>query len=333
MNKTLHVTNPYVKHTPESSFLFSIIGDIPTADEWICSELLSMAVRKQNAHDEFSMTCNYFEECPFLHIIGLKNEIALNILRKHFSELIIDGINNEYYISAQVNAKHIKNYHNNKDFIHHIHIYGYDDDNSRVYIADHFENGYFSFETCSFNEINKSRDIINTNIAFVKLKNDARYDLTKEKLNEKINEHVSGENLFYKYNVSVFPDPDSQIEDYYFGIKFYDCLIDILDYGRFPYIRPVVLIFEHVKIIGMLLAIIERKYSANMNELKNKYNKLKEKTEILKNVYIKINMINEFNDGDYNILKDLSQRNALTELIYEIKNRELYIFNMICGTL
>ncbi len=61
MNKTLlHVTNPYVKHTPESSFLFSIIGDIPTADEWICSDLLSMAVRKQNAHDEFSMTCNYF---------------------------------------------------------------------------------------------------------------------------------------------------------------------------------------------------------------------------------------------------------------------------------
>lgn len=44
-------------------------------------------------------------------------------------------------------------------------------------------------------------------------------------------------------------------------------------------------------------------------------------------------MINEFNDGDYNILKDLSQRNALTELIYEIKNRELYIFDMICGTL
>ena len=70
MKKILPVTEPYITHTPESSFLFSLIGNVNTADEWICSRLMSMVVKKENVHDEFSMIGKYFEECPFLHIVG-----------------------------------------------------------------------------------------------------------------------------------------------------------------------------------------------------------------------------------------------------------------------
>ena len=71
--KILPINNPYITHTPESSFLFSLLANIDTSDEWIYSRLLSMVIRKENLHDEFSMVGKYFDECPFLHIVILNS--------------------------------------------------------------------------------------------------------------------------------------------------------------------------------------------------------------------------------------------------------------------
>lgn len=322
MEKILSINKPYITHTPESSFLLSIIHDIPTADEWICSRLLSMVVRKENVHDEFSMIGKYYEECPFFHIVGVRNEIINNVLALSFSDCIEKAINRGYYVSVIVNTKHIHNYGHRSDFLHHIHIYGYNSDSQAVYIADHFKNGYFTFEKCDYSEINRSRDAVDTHIAFVKLLPDVRFDLTYEMIISLIQEHINGENLFAKYNIENTIYPEDPIDSCFFGLKYYDCLIEILRGGRFPYKRPIVLICEHTKILKMLLTIIQRKFVPNIEQLFSLCDDLIKKAELLKYYYIKVQIINHFNEADYNIIQNDEQKIKIIELLLSVKEKE-----------
>ena len=321
-DKKLPVNKQYVVHTPESSFLSSILQEIPTADEWICSRLLSMVVRKENVHDEFSMIGNYFDECPFFHIVSVSDEIIRSVLTLSFSDCIEKAINNGYYVSAIVNTKHIHNYGNSNDFLHHIHIYGYNKDEQTICIADHFRKGHFTFEKCSYLEINRSRDIVDSFIAFVKLLPDVRFDLTSEMMISLIQEHINGENLFVKYNIDNIIYPEDPVDSCFFGFKYYDCLIEILRGGRFPYDRPIVLICEHTKILNMLLTIIQRKFVPNIEQLFSLCDDLMKKAELLKYYYIKVEILNHFNDADYNIIRNDEQKIKIIELLLSVKEKE-----------
>ncbi len=322
MEKILLVNRPYITHTPESSFLFSILPNIPTSDEWICSRLLSMVVRKENVHDEFSLIGNYFEECPFFHIVSVRDEIIKNVLSLHFSDCIEKAINNGYYVSAIINAKHVHNYGKRYDFFHHIHIYGYNEDDQSVCIADHFKNGHFTFGKCSYSEINQSRDIVDSFVAFVKLLPDVRFDLTSEMIISLIQEHINGENLFVKYNIENIIYPEDPIDSCFFGLKYYDCLIEVLRGGRFPYKRPIVLICEHAKILKMLLTIIQRKFVPNIEQLFSLCDDLIKKAEMLKYYYIKVQFINHFDESDYNIIQNDEQKIKVIELLLSVKGKE-----------
>lgn len=322
MEKTLPIHKPYVSHTPESSFLFSILQDIPTADEWICSRLLSMVVRKENVHDEFSMVGNFFAECPFFHIVNVRDEIVNNILMLSFSDCIEKAINGGYYVSAMINTKHINNYMQDIDFLHHVHIFGYDVDKQTVHIADHFRKGYYAFEACSFLEINQSRNGVNSDIAFVKVLPDVRFNLTTEMMISLIREHINGENLFAKYSIENTIYPEDSIDSCFFGLEFYDCLIEILKSGRFPYKRPIVLICEHTKILKMLLIIIQRKCAPDIKQLFSLCDDLIKKAELLKYYYMKVQIINRVNELEYNEIRDYDQIDKITELLFSVKEKE-----------
>lgn len=322
MERFLPLNKPYITHTPGSSFLFSVLQNIPTADEWICSRLLSMVIRKENVHDEFSMTGNYFEECPFFHVIAVRDEIIKNILSLSFSDCIEKAINNGYYVAAYVNTKYVHNYGYQNDFLHFIHIYGYNTNNHIVYIADHFRRGYFTFEECSCSEINQSRETVDTHIYFVKLLPNVRFDLTSEMIISLIQEHINGENLFVKYNMKNTTYPDDPIDSCFFGFKYYDCLIEILRGGRFPYKRPIVLICEHTKILKTLLTIIQRKFIPNIEQLFSLCDDLIKKAELLKYYYIKVEILNHFNEADYNIIRNDEQKIKIIELLLSVKEKE-----------
>ena len=322
MEKTLLVNTPYISHTPESSFLFSILQNIPTSDEWICSRLLSMVVRKENVHDEFSMIGKYYEECPFIHIVSVRDEIIKNVFTLSFSDCIEKAINNGYYVSAIVNTKHINSYENRSGFWHHIHIYGYSTTEQTVFIADHFKKGHFTFEKCTYSEINRSRDLVDTFVAFVKLLPDVRFDLTSETMVSLIQEHINGENLFTKNNIVNPIYPEDPNDSCFFGLRYYDCLIEILRGGRFPYKRPIVLIYEHTKILKMLLTIIQRKYVPNIAHLFYLCDDLIKKAELLKYYYIKVQIINHFNEADYNIIQNDEQKKKIIELLLSVKEKE-----------
>lgn len=322
MEKILAIHKPYVSHTPESSFLFSILQDIPTSDEWICSRLLSMVVRKPNVHDEFSMVGNFFSECPFFHIVNMKDEIIRKILALSFSDCIERAVNGGYYVSAMVNTRYINNYYLAKDSQHHLHIFGYNTDKQTVCIADHFKKGYFTFEECSFSEINLSRTNIDSDIAFVKLLPDVRYSMTFEMIISLLSEHLNSDNIFLKYKVHNSAYPEDQENNCYFGLKYYDCLIEVLNGGRFPYNRPIILICEHIKVLKMLLTIIHRKVTPNIVKVFSAYDDLQKQAELLKYYYMKVQIINHFNESEFNEIHNIEQIDKVTELLLIVKDKE-----------
>lgn len=329
MQKTLPVHKPYISHTPESSFLFSILQDIPTADEWICSKLLSMVVRKENVHDEFSMIGNFFAECPFFHIVNVRDEIIKSVFSLSFSECIEKAVNNGYYISAMVNTKHILNYGQDRDFLHHIHIFGYNTDDRTVCIADYFNVGYFTFDKCSFSEINHSRDVVDSDIGFVKLLPDVRYNMTAKMMSLLIQEHINGENLFVKYNKDNTIYPDDSIDSCFFGLKYYDCLVDILKGGKLPYKRPIILLCEHIKILKMLLSIAQRKISPNIVEVFSEYDDLQKKAELLKYYYMKVQISNHFDDTDCYEIMNRGQVEKIIDLLHSVKEKEKILLEKV----
>lgn len=329
MKKILPVHKPYVSHTPESSFLFSILPNIPTSDEWICFRLFSMVVRKENVHDEFSMIGNFFTESPFFHIVNVRDEVVNSILTLPFSDCIEKAINSGYYVSAMINTKYINNYMKDIDSLHHIHIFGYDAEKQMVHIADHFRKGYYTFEECSFTEINQSRDEVKSDIAFVKLLSDVRFDLTLEMMVSLVQEHLNGDNLFDKYNIDNTIYPCDPSNNYFFGLQYYDCMIEILMDGKFPYKRPIVLIYEHTKIIKMFIAIIQRKLLVNVDHLFLFCDELIKTAESLKLYYMKVQIINYFDEMGCFEIKNRDQIEKITELLHSVKEKEKELLEKI----
>ena len=268
------------------------------------------------------MIGNYFEECPFFNIVKVKDEIIENILTFPYTKYIMCGIDAGYYVSSIVNAKYIDAYCEREDYLHHLHIYGYDSDNQLIYLADHIKNGYFTFDQCTFSEIDKSKEKVNSDIAFIKLLKDVRYDLKADKIKYLIQEHLEGDNLFEKYKIGNLIYPNDSIDSCYFGQRYYDCLINIIDGGRFPYKRPIVLIHEHTKILKMLLFIIKRKYKYNIDELFDICEDLIKTAELLKYFYLKVQIINHFSEKDYNEIKDRKQVDKIIDMLCDIKKKE-----------
>ncbi|NLD98845.1 MAG: hypothetical protein GX640_03140, partial [Fibrobacter sp.] len=171
-----------------------------------------------------------------------------------------------------------------------------------------------------------SRFDISSNIDFVKLLSKVRFNLTAEAIVSLINEHIKGENLFDKYMENDVINHDINTSEYFFGLKFYDCLSEILETGRFPYRRPFVLIYEHTKIIKMLMYVVKRKFLLDIDNLIELCDDLTMGAELLKNYYLKVNFVNNFNDADYNILENAEQRNKIINILKTLKEKEYVIF-------
>ena len=156
----------------------------------------------------------------------------------------------------------------------------------------------------------------------MKLLPDVRFDLTSETMISLIQEHINGENLFTKNNIENPIYPEDPNDSCFFGLRYYDCLIEILRGGRFPYKRPIVLIYEHTKILKMLLTIIQRKYVPNIARLFSLCDDLIKKAELLKYYYIKVEILNHFNEADYNIIRNDEQKIKIIELLLSVKEKE-----------
>ena len=72
---------------------------------------------------------------------------------KDIINLVKVSINHGYYLRVFLNKSKLKLYGTDQQIQHDVLIYGYDDKNEIVFLADHFQNGFFSMQSCTYKEL------------------------------------------------------------------------------------------------------------------------------------------------------------------------------------
>ena len=94
-----------------------------------------------NYNIDSSHTTTMYDKCLLLECFNICDELV-PITAKDISELCVDFINNDFYITLTVDKHHIKKYGVEKEstYFHDIFIYGYDLENRQLLAIDYFNN-------------------------------------------------------------------------------------------------------------------------------------------------------------------------------------------------
>lgn len=272
MKKILTVKEPYIQHTPEVSTLFSIITHNPEAFKWLLMNFLSMGIDKVSILDEMVWFEDYYEKCPFIEC----TETSIQDLKiRKFTDFIEDSINNNIYIALPLNTKYIGNYSGNKNYLHDVAIFGYDNSINKVYIMDHFRDGKFTFEECSYSEINNGFDGLNEaeNIFHYNLSikrmcciDNVHYEIKESELVRTLQDFIDGINLVEKYyEIKDIPSNTYDYHNICFGSSYYTALASLIaaPVQKIYLLRAIFLLTAHAKILLGICEYIFLKYGVD----------------------------------------------------------------------
>lgn len=293
MTKILEVSKPIITHTPEVSILFAILsGDCKTRD-WLYLHFFSMGIDRYSSIENIVWFEDYYKNGPFLECIDINRGIIKEYL---FSNYIAQAISEDYYLALPINIKYIKNYGCTENAIHFMGIYGYNKSAGIVYIMDHFQDGKFSFETCSFDEINEAYNKLseadnifcyNLIIRKIKKKHTCNYNINKNLLLETFQMYISGVcQTLPTINSTGTVVYNSEYENICFGLEYYDALANfmILPEHYFHMRRQIFLTISHATILLNISNIMAQRFSI---DCRDRCEKLLLKMHLILNLYLK----------------------------------------------
>lgn len=274
-NKIMPLKYPYITHKPTIAYLLSILGTNPQTEGWVISNYANFYINKTGKADFWGKD-NLFNNCPWIFHDSISRELLISN-----SIDIIDfcksNLKLNYYLYFMINEKYIKVYNNQQNFTHNILIYGLDDKNKKVHIADFFVDGKYSFTTCSYDELIKSFNdsfLDNTGyyeaIRTIKLK-DILFVLEPNSIKKSIEEYISSENLFLKYNKVPFEESlelnknnqyiyfsNNYLENnYFFGLEFYKQLYLLFKEEKYRDVRAFHLIYDKMVLMNIRLGYLK----------------------------------------------------------------------------
>lgn len=134
--------------------MFAILENYPESKEWIMRNCINIQISYEDGSDHFSpkMLWNY---CPYVQTKDTTYGYCMNNWVS-FVDFCKECIERESYILPILNMKYIPLYNCESNSDHNPIIYGFDDENEEIYIADFFQNGIFSLETCKYSDINQA---------------------------------------------------------------------------------------------------------------------------------------------------------------------------------
>lgn len=154
MKKTLPFVLPSIAHSPNDTYIMSILESNPIYLDWKMCNFLNIKYDLNTGSDNFCPR-NMFDVCPyFTKKIITYNDILTNYLS--FTDFCKESIERGYYLYVVLNQKYIKNYHVDVDEDHNMFIYGYDEERRIMNVADFFFNGIYSLEEIDYVSIEKA---------------------------------------------------------------------------------------------------------------------------------------------------------------------------------
>lgn len=325
----LNIKDHILRTWPEDCFLISIILNKPKSYDWIMNSFVQICTYKFTEEDtSFRMnfypsgkhhySVNLYDYCPFIDKYVINNNIIMQLFQE-YTDFVVFSINNGYYISCALDQCFTKKNKHFGDF-HPNYIYGYDCIDNKIYLADNFDEGKFSFLKIPFYDINKSFDFINKQSEYLhnkksylyRLKDcDYKFDLLKlvNLLEDYLN---SCDNTDYKskyYNNRVYG-----IECYKLFYPYLRRILTNLDLDID--LRSFVFLIDHKKMMHLRVKyMIENNYLCiNYRSIIEDYSILKEQCEKILFLAIK-----------YNYTKNIQLIDRIIENLKAVEVQDYYL--------
>lgn len=239
-----------IRAWPEQNFLFGILQEIPCGTDWLMNHFIQM----RGAHyidyewdtvdasvtfypyGIHQLTPNMFDLCPFLDKYTLPKPFVRNFYRD-FTKFVKDAVDGGYYISVFLDQFFRKDMAGNYGFHHPTFIYGYDDGQRKIYIADNFENGKYGKKEISYSQLNRAFNLVPGDLWVVSIflykVVPFHFEYVHDYVMEQIEDYINPNRGICYFDKTVCPESFHNDEKYlnevFFGIDCYRLLDKCLE--------------------------------------------------------------------------------------------------------
>ena len=340
--KQLIITKPLVTAFPYHADLFSVISDIPTAEEWIMNYLLQLRVNKIGVYDLFldfatGDADNLINNCPFIKINAIERNQIDNII-----EAVIAAIDEDKYIYVSIDRYYIRECdeynicHMNHDML----ISGYDKTKEVFIGSDFFVSGKYETKEISFSEFRDAYDNYNRNaysvfedVLLITKRTGYRYKFNEELAMELLCEYMAASNT----NKRFYPIKDQRFlnnDRFSFGIEIYEVLIKnigtIKEGKCISPIRSYHVLYEHKKLVfKMLNLLLASRCLKLVNDDIEAYRDVILSAERVRNLILKYHVIQneKYLDDAICILKSMKEKEKeVFEKVIKAYVKEKFIY-------
>lgn len=252
MKKIIPLVEPPITTYPAIANILSLKwGKNKSSNAWFMDHFIQLVVRPNHEHT-FGDFYDHADLDNFYRIIyGLPGLGWMRVNKgvagfDKFSDFIEHEIDNDYCVEACVDRyyfKFLEKKYRKNHYIHSSMIYGYDDNEKTVNIADFFIDGKYESKVISYDEINASMN----NDWLINLYRDeyAEYEFNEKLMKKYLEDYIYSRDSFNKFAFSNKKYNEGVI----FGVAYYDYLIDCLHKENGKDYRMYHILYDHKQLM------------------------------------------------------------------------------------
>lgn len=290
--KVLPFTYPEITAFPYHANIFAILRNYNDTLPWFYTYYIQLEYQpteKGAGRLDFctAWPTGHIRNCPWLN----SSIVSKRFIKKKWCSIIdyiIDCIDDENYILCDVDEYYISHYvrYHKINYQHEIFIYGYDESEKELFVADFFEtSNKYQFKRVKFQDFQDAYDSLEhrnmydnvQGVMSLAYQESGKFYFDLNLVCELMKDYISSKNSNYRYRLIDYRLND----DYLYGITIYDYLIkhiqtlenkdmsvDIKD------IRTYHILWEHKKLMSMLIGyLIEQNFLHDCKDILKNYKK------------------------------------------------------------
>lgn len=303
--RVLKVEKPDINVYPIFANPLAIMQCHQETKEWILCNFIQLCSNSEalNFYD-----FNY-KFCPYLKIQRISKEY-LHTMNIDIIKFIINSISEGYYIYLLVKKSDIGAYkyesediRKQDNFAHDLLIYGYEINQQLFYIADNFVDGRYSFEKCTFEELETAIKNVEPkyeprlgfkgNIELIEFYNKEPQGFNLKRVVDSFCDYISSKPTSM-WNTLEFRNVYGE-KKWYFGMECYDYILQQVNHMNTNniYIQDFHLIWEHKKHLRRIISYMMGKAYITDKTLIKQVDNIEKDALIARNLVIKYGISGE----------------------------------------
>ena len=317
---------------PEQNFLLGLLQNQKTGWDWVMNQMIQLRGTHYISHEYgvkdmsitfypygiHQLTPNLFDLCPFINKYTIPKSLVIGNYGR-FHEFVKSSLNNGYYLSTFLDQFFRDDFHGKHGFHHPNFIYGFDDGEKSIYLADNFEKGKYAKKKVSYEQIDRAFALVpgdqwEVSVFLYKLV-PYQHTFYAPYVKEQIEDYLNPRKGICYLDRTVCMNPHYQGEDYenevFYGIECYQLLLNYLnaiqhknrEYPEEDW-RSFVMLWDHKKLMVRRYEFMaEKEYMVKDATLYRELKELEKDCEITLNLFLKYTLT-----GDGKIIERLITR-------------------------